>query len=136
MSIVAVRKALEVRLKALSPALATAWENEAFNPPGASTPYQRVSLLPARPDNPEQGGGFYREQGILQISLCYPRGKGTKAAGDRAEALRAHFPRALSLTADGVVVTIENTPAVAPHLIDADRYVVPVSVRWFANIQG
>jgi len=134
MSIVAVRRALEVHLATLTPILPTAWENELFTPP--TGPYQKAFLLPAEPSNPEQGGGFYQEQGVFQISACYPIGKGTKAAGDRAQALRAHFPRALSLAADGVVVTIQRTPTIAPHMIDADRYVLPVSVRWFANIQG
>lgn len=131
MSVVAIRAALEVALAAMSPALDTAWENVPYNPV-IGTPYQRVFLLKAAPDNPEMGT-FTRDQGFLQISLAYPLDTGPNAAEARAELIRDTFYRGATFTASGVSVTVLNTPEIAPAIIEPDRYVVPVRVRFFAN---
>lgn len=131
MSLVAIRAALEVALAAMSPSLATAWENVPYSPV-IGTPYQRVFLLKAAPDNPEMGT-FTRDQGILQISLAYPLDTGPNEAEARAELIRDTFYRGATFTASGVSVTVLNTPEVAPAIIEPDRYVVPVRIRFFAN---
>lgn len=135
MSLAAVRSALETALDGIAPALPTAWENAGFEPPDDGAPYQSVNLLPNRPENPTLGDGFHRLRGILQVTLAYKLGTGAKAAQARAELIQATFPRGASFTASGVTTTIEATPAIAPPMIDADRYCVPVRIRWYANIQ-
>ena len=55
MSIVSIRAALETALNAITPAIATAWENDAFTPPDLETPYQAAFLLLAQPENTEIG---------------------------------------------------------------------------------
>ena len=57
MSIVAIRALLESRLAAITPALATAFENFPFTPING-TPWQRVNLMAAQPLNPTMGDGF------------------------------------------------------------------------------
>lgn len=131
MSLLAVRNALETALNAMSPALATAWENSPYTPVNG-TPYQRVYLLAAEPDNPEMGG-HVTERGFLQISLCYPLDAGPNAAMTRAELIRTTFPRGAAFTASGITTQIERTPEIAPAQIEDDRYVVPVRVRFFAH---
>jgi len=131
MTLVLVRSALEVALAAMSPALATAYENAPFTPV-VGTPYQRVFLLPAAPDNPEMGRKVM-EQGILQVSLAYPLGAGPAAATARAELIRATFYRGASFTASGVTTTVERTPEIAPGRVEDDRYVVPVRIRFFSH---
>jgi hypothetical protein len=84
MSTVSIRKALEIKLAALSPSLATAYENAAFTPPAAGTPYQEAYLLPGRPDNAEMGAKNYLEVGVFQVTLKYPLGNGTADAQARA----------------------------------------------------
>lgn len=133
MSIFKVRAALETAVAAMTPAVATAWENSNFVP-RAGTPYQRVNLLPAPPENPTFGDSFYRELGILQITLSYPIQNGPGATASRAELIRAAFPRGASFTNGGVTVTIIRTPEVGVALTDADRYEVPVRIRYIANI--
>lgn len=134
MSLTAIRAALEGHLALMSPALATQTENAHFEPPGADTPYQQAWLLPAQPDNPEQGSGYYREQGIFKVRLCYPFRDGPEDAEERAEALREHFHRGLSLSSGGTVVTIDLTPTINPPVIEPDRYVRPVDIPWFAQV--
>lgn len=132
MSIVLIRRAIETKLAAITPALPTAWENAPFTP-AAGAPYQRVYLLPAEPENPEWGA-MRRETGTLQISLCYPLGTGTREVADRAELIRSHFVRGTSAVADSATVQFFRTPMISAAIIDADRYVLPVRIRYFANL--
>lgn len=132
MSIDSVRTALETKLNGITPALSTAWENVPFTPvPG--TAYQRAFLLPATPSNPTMGDGFYREQGIFQITLMYPLQAGTLTAATRAELIRTAFKRGTSMVSGGVTVRIETTPEISQGRVDGDRWSVPVKVRWFAD---
>ncbi len=131
MSLLAVRNALETALNAMSPALATAWENAPYTPING-TAYQRVYMLAAEPENPEMGRHVI-ERGFLQVSLCYPLDAGPNAAMARAELIRSTFPRGAAFSASGVTTQIERTPEIAPAQIEDDRYVVPVRVRFFAH---
>lgn len=133
MSTAIVRKAMEKRLALITPALATAYENVTFAPV-AGTPYQRINLLPNTPDNRVMGSAVYFERGIFQITLCYPQGTGPGAAEARAQVVRAHFKRGTSMTESGVIVLITDTPRVSPAFMDGDRYCIPISVPFQAQI--
>lgn len=133
MSIVNIRTALESRLSTMSPALSTAWESVPFTPV-TGTPYQQVNLLVNESQNPTIGGSMYRQMGIFQVTLSYPPGTGAKAAASRAEAVRSHFPRGLGLSSGGTNVLIDRTPSIAPAIIDGDRYRIPVSIYFSADI--
>lgn len=133
MSIRSLRAALEVALNSISPALVTAFENVPFTPT-QGTPYQRVNLLRATPENPAIGSGMHRDIGVMQVTLCYPMGPGPQAAETRAEAIRTAFARGASLTSGAVTVHITTTPTIGPAYVEADRYCVPVSIRYHANV--
>jgi len=135
MSIRSIRAALEVALNAVSPSLSTQFENVPFTPV-QGTAYQRVNLLRGTSENPALGASMSREVGILQVTLCYPLGAGPQAAEDRAELLRSTFARGASFTAGGVTVHITGTTSVGPAYVEADRYCIPVSVRYHANVFG
>lgn len=132
MSIRALRAALEVALNSIAPALSTAFENVPFTPT-AGTAYQRVNLLRASPENPGIGAGMHRDIGVMQVTLCYPIGPGPQAAESRAEAIRTAFARGASFTSGAVTVHITTTPAIGPAYVEADRYCVPVSIRYHSN---
>lgn len=131
MSLLAVRQALEAALAAMSPALATQWENTVYVPVDG-TPYQRVYLLAAQPDNPEMGGHVI-ERGFLQVSLCYPLSTGPADATTRAELIRSTFKRGNAFTASGIVTQIERTPEIAPAMVEDDWYCLPLRIRFFAH---
>lgn len=127
-----IRRALETRLAAMSPALATAWENSPYEPePG--TPYQRAFMLYAAPENEVLGCDYRREVGVFQVSLFYPPGTGSAAAQARADAVQEHFPRGLTLTHSGTSVLIPRSPAKAPGFNADGWYVVPVSIPYRAE---
>ena len=133
MSVVSIRSALETALAAISPPIATAWENDAFTPPDLETPYQAAFLMLAQPDNTEIGPQHV-QRGIFQVSLFYPLAAGTAAVNARAEMVRAAFRRGLSLTSGGIIVTVEKTAEIGPGAIADDRFVLPVRVRFYAPV--
>ena len=132
--IAAVRTALETALAAISPALATAYENVPYEPV-QGTAYQAVYLLPAEPENREIGTS-YTERGILQVSLFYPLDTGPGAAQTRAELIRSTFYRGATFTASGITTHVDRTPEIGPARIEDDRYLVPVRIRFYAHVRN
>lgn len=133
MSVLVIRSLLETALAAMTPAVSTSFENVPFTPV-VGTPYQRAHLMFAEPDAIEMGNTHHREQGIFQITLCYPLDAGPSAAVTRAEAIRKVFYRGRTLVGSGISLTIERHPEIAPAITEDDRFVLPVRVRFFANI--
>lgn len=134
MSAVLCRRALEVALAAMTPALATAYENAPFTPT-VNVAYQRATVLLAQPANPEIGDG-YMEQGFMQVDLAYPLNAGPAVATTRAELIRSTFSRGTAFTASGVTVTISRTPEIMPGRVEADRFVIPVRIPFHAHIRS
>ena len=133
MALVEIRTALETKLNALTPTLATAWESVPFTPV-VGTAYQQVNLMIADTLNPTMGGTHYRIKGFMQVLLCYPPSVGAKTAATRADLLVNHFKRGTSLTSAGITVIIDKTPSIAPALIDGVLYKIPVSIYFSADI--
>lgn len=133
MSAAAVQQALRERLAGMT-ALSTAWENAKFKPvPGV--PYQRVSILLAQPANEEMSSD-YREQGFMQVDLCYPLDLGSLATTARADLIRTTFPRGASFSASGVTVTVSGTPEIRPGRAEEDRWIVPVRIPFHSHNLG
>lgn len=128
MSLLSIQRALEARLAAQTGALATAYENANFTPT-TGTPYQQVHLLPAEPNNDELGRQ-YIEQGIFQVTLCFPINAGPMDVRTAVDALIAWFARGTTLTADGQTTRITRTPKAAPAFQREDRYCTPVSIPY------
>jgi hypothetical protein len=131
MSIIKVRSALETAVNAMTPSLATAWENTPYTPV-TGTPYQWVSILFAEPDNTEIGRQ-YKEQGYMQIKLLYPVGTGSNAANTRADLIRTTFYRGSSFFNGGVTVIVKNTPSIVNGYNEDDRYCLTVKVPFFTQ---
>jgi hypothetical protein len=133
MSVVAIRAALEGALNAITPSIATAWENAAFTPPASTIPYQQVWLLLARPSSPEAGSCYF-ELGYLQVNLKYPRLTGSAAAAARADLIRSTFKQGNSFTSSGQVVNITDTPEVSQGVDDGLTFTIPVKIRFKAFV--
>jgi hypothetical protein len=130
-----IRVALENRLNALSPAISTAWENVEFLPV-VGTPWQRVNILWASPDNTTLGCSRRFERGILQVTLHYPMNKGASTIDDRVNLLVAHFYRGLAMTNDGQTVRITSTPSRATLGDDGKFFKMAVSINFNAEVFG
>lgn len=132
MSAIYIRDALQTALAAMSPSLATAWENQSFTPT-TGTPYQIVHILLAEPDN-DVYGTEHREVGYMQVRLMYPPQTGPGAALTRADLIRTTFYRGATFSTGGVNVIIQRTPEIMPGTVEDGRYQVVVKVRFFAQI--
>lgn len=136
MAVDKVRTPLEIALFAMTPALATAWENKDFTPPAAGTPWQEVRFLFEEPDNSAMTPSYFQERGVMQIALHYPAGRGVHDAAARAELVRSTFPRGAGFSNGGVNTVIEKTPKIGQGMLDSVRreWVVPVLIRFKADI--
>lgn len=112
----------------------TALQNVSFSPvPGI--PYQKVYLVPFKPDDQVQGAGYYQEIGLFQVTLVYPDGAGTGAILARAELLRSLFKKGSAFANGGVTVQISETPELG-YLdeSDEDQIQLPVKIPYMAQI--
>ena len=132
MSISLISGALETALAAISPAIATAWENLNFTPPVASIPYQEVNVLYATPDNKEYGANRI-ELGYMQVKLMYPLNAGKGAASTRAELIRTTFKRGNSFTSGTSVTTVTQTPSINIIGVELDRFAVIVKIPFHSH---
>ena len=135
MSHKAVRAALETALNtwATDNILPIAWQNRPYTPT-VGTKYARAYLLPAETQNPSLGDTHKRLIGILQVSLYLPQGNGAGDAETLADSLCTAFARGQSYIASGVTVRVLDSPSVHPALDDTGWFVVPVDVRYQADI--
>lgn len=133
-----IASAFEARLAAMPgglPSAQTAHDGVAFDPSqlAAGTPWQKTTLLPA--DTEAAGVGVdarNRHDGVYQISLFYPSGKGLGAVLAQADAIASWFKRGTSL--DKNTTSIEVTAVLrGPAIPDAEWVMVPVSIQYFAH---
>lgn len=109
-----------------SPALPIAYPDVAFTPP-ADGKYLAVQFLANAPAWEGLSEGR-RDQGLLQVTVVWPKGLGVIRALDAAQDVIAHFPKGLVLS--GVKITGQPY-AGSPLLDDADTR-VPVTIPWAA----
>lgn len=133
MSIIKIRAALEEALAGIDPAFPTAYENTPYTPVDG-VPYQRAYLILATPDNPTLGGSFYREVGVFQVNLYYPLQSGTVTASTKADAIRNTFKRGNSFVKDDHIIAIEKTPEIPQGVVEADRWMQSIKIRFYANL--
>lgn len=134
MALSKIKIALETRLATLTPTMDTAYEAVDFKP--KTTPYQYVQLVPNTPDNANLGDKYYREVGQFQVFLSYKSGNGVAEALNRAELIRDLFKRGTSIVTDNgnIKINFLYTPIIGSWTIAQDRVVVPVIIRYSAEI--
>lgn len=113
----------------------TSWPNAMFQAV-VGVPYAKIDWIDAAPSEPTQGGGFRIEQGYMQVTLVYPPGIGTGALLARIELIRSYFKKASTLTQDGIVVTILQSPQVGSFTQAQDQCIQILRIYWSAQIFG
>lgn len=104
---------------------------QAFEPP-ADGRYYEVRFFPNGSAWEAVGAGSLG-QGLLQVTVIYPKNRGLIAPYEHATAAKEHFNKSLSLHGDGIRVTISNEPIDGAPLVEASEVRVPVTVRWNAT---
>lgn len=128
------RLAFEEAINAISPTIATAYENVSFTP-SSGVPYQELYDIPASNDHLFMDNSEFEGLGIFQITLKYPSGQGMKTVSNRAELYVSSFPVGTKLTKNGEVITVLQTPKVNNLGVDGDRVIVAVSIN-YKSIKG
>lgn len=111
----------------------TAYQNAVFQVV-VGVPYQLIHIVTFKPDEPTQGGGYYREHGVFQVTLVYPVGVGTGAIIARAELIRSYFKKGMSFVNSGITVVIPDTPEFGYLQGSADNISLPVKIVYRADI--
>lgn len=111
----------------------TAEQNASYQPV-VGVPYQLIHLITFKPDEPTQGGGYYREHGVFQVTLVYPVGTGSGAIMARAELIRSYFQKGSNLLHSGITVTIPETPEFGYEQGSSDNISLPVKIGYRADI--
>jgi hypothetical protein len=126
-----IEAALEARLLTLS-GETIAWWGRPFSPTKGQA--YITAQIAARAASPMGVGASSPElwQGTLQLLVAHPMNEGPKPARIRAEAVRDHFPRGLTLVQGAARVIIE-TRSIQPAYAAIDWNNYPVLIGWFAE---
>lgn len=110
--------------------LPVAMPDASFTPPSDGR-YLRVSLFHNAPVWEGLASGRM-DQGLLQITVVWPRGRGAVAARLIAQRIIGEFPKGLTLRAQGVRVRISGQPWAGSPILDDAATLVPVTIPWMA----
>jgi len=112
----------------------TARENTTFSPI-TGVPWQSSQVVFAAPDNPVYGATYF-SQGFYQVNLAYPLNTGIGAAATRAELVASTFKRGNTYTYGGTTVNITRTPEILAGYPTSSDFVIPVRIRFNAQVQA
>ena len=113
-----------------------AWPGADFTPPDG--PYLAVSLFPA-PVTTATIATHDRRDGIMQVSVFWPRGAGIIGPMELAGRVADRFPRTTRLIAGaGQEVRIDRTPSQAAPVQEPGWVQIPVTINWtsFVRVNG
>lgn len=113
-----------------SPALPKAYPEASFTPP-ADGKYLRIDFYPNRPAWEGLSDGKL-SQGLLQITVVWPKGQGIVRPMDAAQAVMGHFAKGTILSSGSARVKINGEPWAASPLSEAGQVSVPVTIPWVA----
>lgn len=112
------------------PTLPVAMPDVAFTPPTDGR-YLRVDLFSNQPFWQGLTSGRV-DQGLLQVTVVWPKGKGIVAHRRAAAQVMAHFPKGLKLFGPATRVTINREPWAASPILDDAETLTPITISWTA----
>lgn len=120
-----------------SPSLPISWPegidvstDQTFEPPSDGK-YLLVQYFPNAPAWEGMASGRM-DQGLLQVSVVWPKNQGLIAPMQVAQAVIDHFPLGHTMVSGETQVKVVKQPWAAQPLIDADRVSVPITIEWKA----
>ena len=120
-----------------SPPLPISYPEVAFTPPMTTEtqpkpkPYLQVDWFGNRPAWEGLSSGKLA-QGLLQITVVWPRGAGIVAPAEAAQQVIGHFAKGTALFDGSVKVTINQEPWAATPITEDTQLRIPVTVSWNA----
>lgn len=131
-SLIKSKRACEKHLSTLTPTLPIAYEGVVFTPPNGM--YESCQFVIQSPDDPVFGTGYFRERFDFQVFVVGPYNKGTTDALERAELIRDHFHKGLTLTEEDVTLHFLRTPKIAGSVISEGRIVIPILISVMSEV--
>jgi hypothetical protein len=115
------------------PALRIAYQNAAFSPAAGET-YLRAFTLPSITDSQDLRGQHREYQGIFQVNVIAPIGKGSGPLKQIVAELGVLFPLYLYPDPAKFPVMVYTPVAQGPAITDDSTYTVPASVSYRADV--
>jgi len=94
--------------------------------------YLSISLFDNRPAWEAIGPGKL-DQGLMQISVVWPRNNGPIEIRTAVQAVLDHFPKALLMRQGTACVKVSGEPWAASALVEESQTMIPVTVPWVAS---
>jgi hypothetical protein len=125
-----IAQLLRARLAAVTGVPAIITENVAATMQPAVS-YLRESCLFGETFNPTlEVGGMERQDGIYQIDICTPKGKGKFEGLAVVELLKAAFQRQPAAMTDGALKINLEGSSTSPARTEQDHFIYSLSIRW------
>lgn len=119
-----IQAALDSHMASMTGGTPIAWPNVAYKP-AAGTTYLKVDYLPGETIQASLGSsGQDITNGIYQVSIVMPRGKGRTTLTDT---IADHFSRGSVLSYNGIKLRVRGV-SIGPNIYDGAWTIVPVSV--------
>jgi hypothetical protein len=101
----------------------------------ANQSYLREACLFGETFNPTlEAGGMQRQDGVYQIDVCTPKGKGKFEGLAHIETLKAAFKREAGAMVDGDLrINLEGSTT-SPARTEQDHFIYSLSVRWMVVV--
>jgi hypothetical protein len=113
-----------------SPVLPIAYPGINFEPEPGDTYLEAVFLPNATVTRTVNTGGSNQHQGVLQVCVMHPVGKGVLAANDIAGRVISHFKRGTVIAGAEIAVRMIRQPYQAPPMTEPDWLRVPVTIPY------
>lgn len=119
--------AIKARIEALTftPAMPVAWPNKDYSPTGER--FLQVAIVPA-PMERLGVAAKHRRAGSVVITVASRANNGSGEGDGLADAVAAHFPADLKLTAGTKAVRITSTPSIREGFQDGGFWRTPVVI--------
>ena len=134
MSFAEISKALCDRVDTMGTVWATQRPNQEIKTDNL-TEWQKLNVVNAKTETFCVGpNGLERWDGFLQVLVFVEAGNGDADSGARADAIKAHFPRALCLTENSTTIAISDVHIGKPYddPVDPKWWVTPVTIFYYA----
>lgn len=125
-----IKDALFKKVAAVLAGKSISWPDVDFKP-SPTKPYYQVEWFPSDPDRRFVGNGdSHWYEGLLQIMVCFPSGKGVDDVMNAAQEVVSAFPVGLTMQEGSTRLKVLSRPAMAVSMLIGTHYAIPVTVRY------
>jgi hypothetical protein len=125
-----IETAFGQHLATMTGALPIAWPNKATE---ASKPYFDVQHVPVSNDSPALSGGGEVQRGYFVVTVVTPSNSFSSAANSNADAVKARFPKGLTLDANSRKMRVWRPAQMLAAFADEADWRQPVRIDYLVT---